>query len=242
ISERALACTQRLPKAPLHAFVDNAAFQKIISNLLDNAIKYTSRHILVTLEDRGPDGRFVVRIANDGPQITASDREKIFEPFYRRRRTENKSGTGLGLPLARSLARLHNGTLSCTLSPQGWNEFILVIPVHQDQEFDIVSTTKHRALPPPPAPVKEIHSAPTILIVEDHPDILRLLATTFSSHMQVQTATNGRDALAIARQTEISLIISDVMMPIMDGFELCRTVKSDIRFSHIPMMLLTAKT
>lgn len=243
ISKHKLVCTVRLPELPLYAFVDTAAFQKISSNLLDNAIKYSGGHIHIDLESLSDKRKFLVRMANDGPNVPPADREKIFEPFYRRRLTEGKAGTGLGLPLARSLAQLHKGTLTCTVSPRGWNEFTLVVPVHQDQEFEIaVAAESATVVRPPTTQHGKKHAERTVLIVEDHPDILQLLVSAFEPHAQVQTATNGREAMEVIHRMEISLIVSDVMMPVMDGFALCRAVKSDVQVSHIPVMLLTAKT
>jgi len=242
ITQHAITLELNLPDSPLLASVDTGSFHKILSNLIDNAIKYTDQYIKITLgiDDRG--SSVVLRIANDGQHIPQADRQKIFEPFYRPQHAEWKIGTGLGLPLTQSLANLHKGSLIYSVNAEDLNEFTLTVPIHQHHEFDI-ETSQARS--------SEILAQPShpggrgkqsVLLVEDHPDILALLTNDFAPHMQVWTAANGSDALEVLDKQDISLIISDVMMPIKDGFELCREVKNNVLFSHIPVILLTAKT
>lgn len=126
----------------LFAYVDIMAFNKIISNLLDNAIKYSAGRVEVSLCLKGGDDRsFVVRVENDGYFIASAMREKIFEPFYRIDDGQGKPGTGIGLPLSRSLAALHKGELKLEDPIDGLNVFALTLPIHQKIEFDPVMDT-----------------------------------------------------------------------------------------------------
>jgi len=240
ITQRALTFELSLPSKPLFAFVDQRSFQKILSNLIDNAIKYADKYVRVLLEIQDSTHQVLLLVANDGPHIPATDRQKIFEPFFRLRHNGQKIGTGLGLSLVKSLVHLHKGTLHYTVNAHQLNEFSLQVPVHQDHEFDMQVASDRSPVQIPLVTTQESKYA--VLLVEDHPDILALLSVDFAKQMRVWTAANGEDAMHVLAEHEISLIISDVMMPVMDGFELCRQVKNNLLYAHIPVILLTAKT
>ncbi|WP_442587722.1 two-component regulator propeller domain-containing protein [Pedobacter sp. AW31-3R] len=244
--EKSLQYQIELPRMPLQASVDAEAFRKIISNLISNAIKYGSTSVIVRLVPfSSEDDFFHVEFRNDGNVIAAEMGEKIFEPFYRINGDHTAQGTGIGLPLARSLAELHQGKLELKKgSDQDENVFLLSLPIHQDQE----SSTKNpdtenevkEDLPEKAVPTDT--SKPGILLVEDHKDILDYLTRELSEDYQILKATNGIEALELLQQEHIQLVISDIMMPIMDGVELCRKIKNDFQYSHIPIILLTART
>jgi signal transduction histidine kinase len=120
---------------PLFAFVDIDAFNKILANLLSNALKYAATKAGVILLQG--DASFTIEVYNDGFLIPPEMREKIFEPFFRLKETEKKRGTGIGLALARSLTQLHKGTLILAEPRNGMNVFSLSLPIHQDREFDL---------------------------------------------------------------------------------------------------------
>lgn len=224
----------------INAFVDPEALRKILSNLFHNATKYARTKILVTLSQ--PDeNTFSIKLSNDGEPIPTELREKVFEPFYRSNSTENTQGTGIGLAMARSLATLHHGNLAMDPSNE-LIEFVLTLPIHQELGFDFEVPTDEKE--------KAEHHTPEtddgdkkkrILVVEDSEDILGFLYNELHNDYQVHTAMNGAAALEVLQETSINLIVSDVMMPGMDGFALCSHVKSDVNLSHIPVILLTAK-
>jgi signal transduction histidine kinase len=138
----------RLPPLPLFAFVDTDAFNKILANLLGNAIKYgAAKAGVILLPPNEGDSFFTIEVYNDGFLIPHEMREKIFEPFFRLKDTEKKRGTGIGLALARSLTQLHKGTLRLKEPREDMNVFSLSMPVHQDREFDI--SIRHEPLHPP---------------------------------------------------------------------------------------------
>jgi ligand-binding sensor domain-containing protein/signal transduction histidine kinase/DNA-binding response OmpR family regulator len=241
--ERKMILDTKLPNIYFQAYVDPEALKKILSNLFSNAIKYGREKIGVSiLPFSSYDEHFTIQVTNDGPLIPESQKEKIFEPFFRLPGTQAE-GTGIGLALAQSLTRLHKGHLEVNLD-DGVNAFLLKLPIRQEKEFQLfdesfeeVSATA--TLEKPAAAEKSGLS--TILLVEDNQEIRDFLVKELSPEYNIATAGNGVEAMAKLNDTTVQLIISDVMMPVMDGFELCRQVKSSLDYCHIPIILLTAK-
>jgi len=227
-----------IPEKQLFAYIDRDAFTKIITNLLTNALKYSSHHISVKLELLPEeDQKFRVVVTNDGFIVPEKERENIFTAFHRLKETENIQGSGIGLSLSRTLTEFHNGSLIYQATAEGLNQFILTLPVKQnDYSFDLIEesvTSEKTAL--------KKSDRPTILIAEDQPDMLRFIAEELNTTYDILEAENGKEALSILSRNNVNLIISDIMMPVMDGFEFCNNVKNDINFSHIPFILLTAQ-
>lgn len=143
--QKGLRFSLRLPAEPVEAYVDEEAFRKIIYNLYSNAVKYAGSCVEVELCPLAKNSTaFSILVKNDGYLITASLREKIFEPFYRIKETEKQKGTGIGLALSRSLAQLHKGSLVLKEPDNGMNVFLLTLPLHQEIEFTLASKTPHR--------------------------------------------------------------------------------------------------
>ncbi len=231
------------PTEDVYAYIDSDAFSKIIYNLIGNAIKYSIHIVKVTLfAPQQDDDQFVIEFCNDGYIIPFDMREKIFEPFYRLKMTEKLTGTGIGLPLSRSLAELHKGRLELKKHDMEMNIFVLSIPIHQDYEFDFTISTSA------PSQLKIPHNndltqsvRPVILIVDDNPEILDFITQQLRGNYTVMQALNGQEAMHKIKTEAVNLIVSDIMMPVMDGFELCKNLKTDLTYSHIPIILLTAK-
>ena len=240
--EKELEYLLKLPEGDVYAYVDMAAVIKILSNLFNNAIKYSLARVSIELFPRkNDDFVFKLRVTNDGTLVPQKFREKIFEPFVRLEGSESQLGTGIGLPLSRSLAELHKGTLDFEPGYEV-NTFMLTLPVHQEKEFKLGAEVPGQPsiITVATQPVEDTNGL-RILLVEDHADIREFIAKELTPAYTVIKTENGADALNALANGKISLIISDVMMPVMDGFELCRNVKSNIEFSHIPIILLTAK-
>lgn len=221
-------------------YADKEACTKIISNLLTNALKYASSRIIISLDSK--DNTFLLEVSNDGQIIPSEITEKIFEPFFRGESSEHQPGTGLGLPLARSLAEMHRGSLELTANENNtYNTFRLTLPVSQPNSIYFSDEDVQTG--------KNIHNQnyklepdrPTILIVEDNEEMLDFIAQEVNSFYNVRTAIHGESALCLLKDSSVQLIISDIMMPVMNGFELLRKVKTDIEYSHIPVILLTAR-
>ncbi|WP_069659222.1 hybrid sensor histidine kinase/response regulator transcription factor [Arcticibacter eurypsychrophilus] len=241
--QRELIYRLDLPRITLHAYVDAEAFKKIISNLFNNAIKYSDKTVIVKLLPfSSDDDNFNIEFRNDGSIISNEHKHKIFEPFYRIETTK-EAGTGIGLPFARSLAELHKGQLQYKDSDTDLNIFLLSMPIHQDTEINLKEYREDDTAAILNAErVPEInHSKPFILLVEDNKEILNYLSKELNVNYNIKQAGNGHEAIEALLKDNIQLIISDIMMPVMDGIELCRKLKNDLNYSHIPIILLTAK-
>lgn len=240
----------KLPRIPLQAYIDPEAFTKILSNLLNNAVKYADGEVeLHLLPFNSEDIQFTILVKNDGYIIEEALKEKIFEPFFRIKSTEKQTGSGIGLALARSLAEMHQGTLvlrqpSGESSENNKNVFMLCLPVHQETEFNL-SPEKTESTGQAAEKELEDDSKPAILLVEDNKEILSFIAGELSGQYSIYKAYNGKEALDVLKEKTarraVQLVVSDVMMPVMDGFELCAAIKDDLNYSHIPVILLTAK-
>lgn len=242
-TEHNLLLNLDLTMQELYVFVDKEAITKIFSNLFSNAIKYADNSIIIRIQLSPDYETFMVDFINDGKPIPSEIKEKIFEPFYRVGGSENKPGTGLGLPLARSLAEMHHGTLRVEEFPDSssMTMFRLTLPVKlpesikPEEEETTAGTIEHEV-----TYIQE-EGRPSILIVEDNKEMSHFIADEVNQSYNVLIAGNGTEAIELLKSHSVQLIISDVMMPIMDGFALLKEVKTDIEFSHIPVILLTAK-
>lgn len=231
-----------LPPIPLYAYVDLEAFHKIMSNLINNAVKYAHHFVQIELRDlQDGERNFTIEVKNDGALIPAGAYGNIFEPFFRIEENMHK-GSGLGLPLARSLAEIHNGTIR-VVPDERYNVFVLVLPVHQEIGFELFDEqVEHGSTPTVDGGnLDQAGALPVILLVEDQADIQAFIATVLAENYFVLKAANGSQAMTLLNEHTVDLVISDVMMPIMDGLELCRLIKNDMLYSHIPIILLTAK-
>lgn len=233
----------------LEANIDPEAITKIISNMLTNALKYTHEKIEVSISNY--DTYFEISIADDGQGVAENDREKIFDTFYQA--DQSKSGTGIGLPLARLLAEKHEGKLFLKKGTAKGSTFIVSIPfikLNSETETTTREIITTREIPvEPDSPVKSVSDKTTLsttkanlLLVEDNEELLAVTASFLQNIYTIHTAENGKKALKILEEENINLIISDLMMPDMDGYELCEFVKNDTRYCHIPVIILTAKT
>ena len=247
--QKGLEFTLQVPEKDFYAHVNREAFTKIISNLLNNGVKYAESYVHISLEvpEADDNNSFRIRTENDGVIIPNEMKEEIFKPFVRFNEKEDgkvTTGTGIGLALSRSLAELHQGTLAMGEGEEN-NTFCLTLPIVQDMTITLTpepeaGIDKMSEIPAGEAEKKD--NRPTVLVVEDNPDMLAFVVRQLSKEYAVLTATNGEEALQVLDGNYVNLVVSDVVMPVMDGFELCKTIKSDLNYSHIPVILLTAKT
>lgn len=235
---KSFACD--IPEGPFFAYIDREAFSKIINNLLTNAIKYSDQQIFLQMQIQAEKKEFSITVINDGLLIPESEKENIFNPFYRLKETENQQGSGIGLSLARSLTEFHKGVLSYQQTSDGKNLFRLTLPEEQEDCYRLISerSTEESCCPNTDG---EDAQKPVVLIVEDQTDMRQFIAKELLETYRVLEAANGKEAVSSLKENTVNLIISDVMMPVMDGFELCNVVKNDVDFSHIPFILLTAQ-
>lgn len=223
------------------AFVDEEAFGKVVSNLFSNAIKYSKNTVMVVLSN--DDACFKIVVKNDGELIPADLRKKIFEPFFRLPADAQNIGTGIGLSLAYSLTELHNGILEIDDTETKMNAFALTLPLHQEEEYksakvsQSISNSNSES-----ATVTFDRQAPVILVAEDNKELADFISSELSEWYNIIVAKNGDEALKMIARHEVQLVISDVMMPVKNGIELCREIKKAEKTSHIPVILLTAKS
>ena len=230
--------TLELPEGDdLYVQADRNALIKVLNNLFSNALKYSEREFLISLT---VDDNFVkAHFENDGPVIPKDARDKIFMPFYQLQKNENApSSSGIGLYLARSLTEMMGGTLTYD-DHQGLNRFMLKMK-RVEKEPELKLEAEDIIIDDDDLVPESLQSA-LILLVEDNVEMLNFVADKLRNNYAVETAQNGVEAMEVLREKNIDLVLSDIMMPEMDGLELCKHIKEDIELSHIPVILLTAK-
>ena len=242
VQERHISLNLEMPDTPVQVVCARDSVEKIITNLISNAIKYGKDKIDVVLTEDASNKKVRVRVDSNGSRIADSDREKIFEPFYQVKMSSDQiagsKGTGLGLPFARTLAELHNGRLYIDGSREDVNSFVLEIPKDLPRKVTIKSEPVQ--MEPDPILSEMDNSRHTILVVEDSPEMRYYLGKELSGEYNTLLASNGEEALNIMQGQKVDLVISDIMMPVMDGCELCNRIKSDVELCHVPVILLTA--
>lgn len=222
------------PSEKVMANVDPEAITKILSNLCTNAVKYGKSYIDISLKVN--DKNFIVKVTNDGDVVAPDNRERIFTIFKRAASDPAVPGTGIGLSYSRSLAKMHSGYLVMDDDPER-NTFILTIPTDSPSDFDAADSEDLEHL------IKRNKDMATVLIVEDNEEVRNMLVKRITPHnYRVLTASDGQQAIKLLDNEYVDVVISDVMMPNMDGFELLDRIRSNVKTSHIPFILLTAKT
>ncbi|MFG6687086.1 two-component regulator propeller domain-containing protein [Mariniflexile sp. HNIBRBA6329] len=241
-----------------NAMVDPNILNKVLSNLLSNAIKYTQNHghIELVITSTTTRDKLLILVKDTGIGISKEDLPNIFDRFYRAKSEVTSRGTGIGLALTKSLVELHGGTIYVHSEegkgsiftveiPLNYVEELQVLPIshanisHQEVEDETAQITFEQSEDPISIQNENVQE---ILVVEDDLEIQNLLKELFSDY-KVIIANNGKEGLEFANQkSQPSLIISDVMMPVMDGLTFCREIKGNFQTSHIPVLMLTAKT
>jgi len=236
----------------LYMDFDPEKVQSIVANLVSNAIKFTPANgsvaVSIELLDPGAAETLAIRVQDTGLGIPADQVPYIFDRFYQvdGAHTRREEGTGIGLALVRELVKLMGGEIGVDSRPGEGATFTVSLPVHRS-----AAAAAAAAIPAAPAaiPVSQLpetpqnnrEDLPLLLIVEDNSDVAHYLQACVSDDYQVVIATDGQAGIERAFELVPDLIVSDVMMPEKDGFELCETLKNDERSSHIPIVLLTAK-
>lgn len=233
----------KLPRESVHAVTDAAKLSKVMVNFLSNALKYARRHI--RLELTSDSEMFHLSVSDDGPGIPPEERSRVFTAFYQVNNEHQMPGTGIGLAFSRTLAEGLNGRLQLTESPEGGSCFTLSLPLGpapaavEKAPTEGLQAGANEEIPENPALNGRKF---TVLLVEDNPELLTMTARLLTKWFVLEKAENGQKALDILKRDTVDVIVSDVMMPVMDGIELCRAVKANLDWSHIPIILLTAKT
>ena len=210
---------------------DREKMNKVVYNIFSNALKFTPSGGSVALAFRIDGDNAIISVADTGKGIPDSDKPNIFKRFYQSASNDSsQTGSGIGLHIASDYVQLHKGTISVSDNQPVGSIFTITLPARSgERTMDGYEPTENS-------------QQKTLLIVDDNKDMLQFVSSCMKEDYQVYTATDGAAALELLQREQIDLIISDVMMPGIDGFELCRRVKSDINLSHIPVILLTART
>lgn len=221
--------------------VDAEAIRKIVSNLVSNAVKHARKKVVVSV--RRLDNALQIAVEDDGIGMNAGYVTKIFEPFYQIDNQNNaaKSGSGLGLTISQSLASGHGGEVQVSSVPGEGSVFILVIPMHSDTGLEVYDDAVFQDQVSSSLTNAVAADRVTILLVEDNRDLLAFVNNTLSDTYCIFEANNGLEALAVVEREDIDIVISDIVMPEMDGLELCKAIKSNPAYSYIPLILLSAK-
>ena len=229
---------------------DRDAMEKILFNLLGNAIKYTNEGERVRISSLREPVNYIFSVENTGTFLSEGQQEKIFERFYQSDR-ENP-GTGIGLALTKELVELHKGTISVESSEGAGTRFSVEIPVNKSvfSADEILSEELQKSETITEAVAEEIveqhlttpEDAPILLVADDNAEIRNYVSSIFESTYQIKTASNGKQAIDLALEEIPDIVISDVMMPELDGFEFTQSLKENEITSHIPVILLTAKS
>jgi signal transduction histidine kinase/ligand-binding sensor domain-containing protein/DNA-binding response OmpR family regulator len=243
-----------LDHSPVLAYMDRQKFEKIIWNLLSNAVKFTNSGGKIWLKSRIRNNRIIISVRDNGRGIPKQEQQKIFERFYQAD-SEGAivTGTGIGLFLARSYAEMFGGTISVESEAGKGSLFTVELPVGlpekiQPTETGSITVYDEKKIPQgqKDLPFKQwtSHSSemklPLMLIVEDEKDIRDYLCEIFDEQFRVICSPDGLAGYKLALQRLPGIILSDYKMPAMDGIEFCKRIKSDIKTSHIPFILLSA--
>ena len=243
-------------------WIDTDKLDKIIYNLLSNAAKYGREggHVSIDAVTNETFNEIIIKVSDDGEGISPKQMKNLFKRFhdgdYRQHQT---IGTGLGLSLTQDLVHLNHGTIDCKSEIGKGTVFTVKLPIYKDafapdqidENNKIDLNIPKNAIIDFNTIIPDVNSEPEetteedgykLLVVEDNLELLLLMQQLLKSTYRVYIARNGKEAMRIIKEKELDLIISDVMMPEMDGLELTRTIKSDPNYNHLPIILLTAKT
>lgn len=237
---------------------DPDKLDKIVYNLLSNAAKYTPEggEIIIRIET-GESETVGISVVNSGELMSRQTIDGLFRRFYDGSyRKFHTIGTGIGLSLVKDLTDIHKGTIHVTSSEQEGNCFHLTLPIGRDayagEEIDdscadpVEPICEESGGFSPIRADSETNSPPrtnhTLLVVDDNEELRLLVSNLLTPYFRVETASDGEEALRLLAENPVDLVVSDIMMPVMDGIELCRRIKETFEYCHIPVILLTAKS
>ncbi len=231
----------------------------IVNNLLSNAFKYTEEGESITVKLYKEGDELVLQVIDTGIGIPKEKQKKIFDRFYQIDNTH--AGSGIGLSLIQKLVESHHGRITLDSEPGKGSTFTVYLPQNEsaytpeelaghtaDEDERVYSTNAHDAYieeemtDEETADADETSKRGTILVVEDNDELRQYIVNGLSAHFNLLKAENGQKALEILKDNEVDLIITDVMMPVMDGVKFCKLVKQNLRTCHIPVYMLSAKT
>ena len=224
--------------------------QKILSNLLSNALKFTPKGGKVNVGLKKTDNRVQLTVSDTGGGISAEDLPHIFEPFYQG--DNSKMGTGVGLSLVHQLVEAMDGTVAVESTTEQGTTFVVNMPIKEvspdKQQAEDLAIQEENGMedllaqePQSPMEQRDKTEKDVILVVEDNADVAEYIGSVLSDKYEVQYAANGAEGMERANQLMPDLIVTDVMMPDVDGLELCRRIRASEMTNHIPLIIITAR-
>lgn len=237
ISLKTTGTTSEIP-----VYADEEDIITILNNIIGNAVKYASAHVAIDIMFNKKENEMVMKVSNDGATIPENMRARIFEPFIRVDDNSETEGTGIGLALASALIKKMSGNISIK-SENGETVFEISLPTINSS--DNIAENKHAEIKSKDTagnPASHSIARHSLLIVDDNKELAKFLSDKLKEDYRTYTASDGAEALDMLQEHTIDLVVSDIMMPNIDGYELCRRIKQDVATCHIPVILLTAKT
>ena len=243
--KRDMTLTLNLPDAPLRMAVDVEKMERVVFNLVSNAFKYTPDNGSITVDCASDGKTLTLKVADTGEGISERDLGNIFDRFYQVDRV-HPNGSGIGLSLAKAFVELHEGTISVESQEGKGSVFTVTLPVRHVAETvaDVAKRIEESEVTAELSSVEtELvfeNDKPVLLVIDDNRDIQQLIRQLLGTDYNIITAGNGKDGVRMAAKYTPDLVVCDVMMPVMDGLECCRRIKSEVSTSHIPVLMLTA--
>ena len=230
-------------------YLDQDIITTILDNLISNAIKHTEKgSVIVSLRNICTDNNEYseIEVTDTGNGIDKKDLPYIFDRYYQGKNNEHVSGTGIGLALVNTLVKIHQGTITVESEHGKGTSFFFRIQTNNSYPESVHVTSEEQSIMEMidksiNAPEVKKGTKPIVLILEDNKDICMYIKESLSDYYEVISADNGEKGLELAYNITPDIILSDIMMPIMDGIEFCKKIKKDVRTSHIPVILITAK-
>jgi len=223
---------------------DHDKIQKILSNLLSNAFKYTLDGGVIKIHISQQDDNVCVSISDSGPGISNEEKGYVFERFYQAPQKQEKTGSGIGLHIVNEYIKLHGGIITLVDNIPHGSIFTFKIPIKKDEiakkseKEEVLAEVFDEENENPGLSTKK----PILLFVDDNKDLCEFIVDNLCDDYSVITAYNGQEAMEQLQKYDVTIVVSDVMMPVMSGTELCKKIKTNIYWSHIPVILLTART
>lgn len=264
-SKQGITLLTQMPKGEVQAWFDTDKLDKILYNLLSNAVKYNKKDGNITVSMTSELNFTTIKISDNGIGMSTEQQKNLYTRFFDGNyRKQNMQGTGIGLSLTHDLVKLHHGKIECLSKEGEGTTFTITLPTqkkayapeeiektipNKEETYQAIkeanSEQPNISLPAAtsilPKSKRYRENAQTILVVEDNTEVLELLVDMLDKKYNIITAKNGKQALKVIHRKELDLVISDIMMPVMDGIELTQQIKNDEQYWQLPIILLSAK-
>ena len=244
LKEKGIILTFRTPHDHIEMLYDEDKITKVVTNLLSNAIKYTDEGGRVNVDLSLDGSNAVIKVSDNGKGIPDKEKPHLFERFWQGEGSANKGGSGIGLNIVQEYVCMHGGRVEVSDTPGGGATFTVIIPAKECEasgEGFVKSSLYEKEASAETDSAQPAARRINLLLVDDSEDFLDYLSGVLSSEYNVITATDGQLALEKMESLRPDIVLSDVMMPNMDGNELCQTIKGNPATTHIPVVMLTAR-